>query len=254
VIALAVQGWAGRDDPASATFNQRLAILSSFYAFARKHGLIGGENPIGLVDRRTVHEYANAHPIDPAELKRRVQAIDRTTEGSARDYALLAILSQTGRRLAEVAALRWGDLRIEGDRVTLYFRRAKGGKVMSDRLNAAVSKALVSWLHLFYGESLGDLAHDAPVWVSLAHNGSRGKALSTRSISTICAERIGVSKVHALRHTFARVMEDAGAKVSEIQARLGHASLATTGRYLAALRRAENLHADELARRMGFAD
>jgi len=30
----------------------------------------------------------------------------------------------------------------------------------------------------------------------------------------------------------ARAMEDAGAKVSEIQARLGHDSLATTGRYL----------------------
>lgn len=47
-------------------------------------------------------------------------------------------------------------------------------------------------------------------------------------------------------------MEDAGAKVSEIQERLGHSSLATTGRYLAALRRAENAHADELARRFGL--
>jgi integrase/recombinase XerC len=49
-------------------------------------------------------------------------------------------------------------------------------------------------------------------------------------------------------------MEDAGAKVSDIQARLGHNSLATTGRYLAALRRADNLYADELARLMGFDD
>jgi integrase len=45
---------------------------------------------------------------------------------------------------------------------------------------------------------------------------------------------------------FARAMEDAGAKVSEIQARLGHASLATTGRYLAALTSSENPYAASL--------
>lgn len=253
-IALAAQGWAGRDTPAPTTYNQRLAILSSFYVFARKRGLIDGENPISLIDRRTVHEYANAQPIEPAHLKQQVQAIDRSTMDGARDYALLAILSQTGRRLAEVASLRWADLRIDGEHITLHFRRAKGGKVMSDKLNAAISRALMHWLQLHYGAAqLGSLLPEVPIWVSFSHN-SYGKPLSTRSIATICEKRIGVSKVHALRHTFARVMEDAGAKVSEIQARLGHSSLATTGRYLAALRRADNLHADELARLMGFDD
>jgi site-specific recombinase XerD len=41
-------------------------------------------------------------------------------------------------------------------------------------------------------------------------------------------------------------MEEAGAKVSEIQAKLGHESLATTGRYLAQLRSAENKHGKQL--------
>ena len=49
-------------------------------------------------------------------------------------------------------------------------------------------------------------------------------------------------------------MEDAGAKVSAIQARLGHESLATTGRYLAALKMADNRHADTLAELFGLAD
>jgi integrase len=43
-------------------------------------------------------------------------------------------------------------------------------------------------------------------------------------------------------------MERAGATVSTIQARLGHSNLATTGRYLTQLSRAENAHADALAR------
>jgi integrase len=64
-------------------------------------------------------------------------------------------------------------------------------------------------------------------------------------VDDLVRARLGVHP-HALRHTFARTMEDAGAKVSDIQARLGHSSLATTGRYLAALNRANNPHAEAL--------
>jgi integrase len=63
--------------------------------------------------------------------------------------------------------------------------------------------------------------------------------------------------VHALRHTFARAIKDAGAKVFEIQARLGHDSLATTGRYLAGrylatLHLANNPHAGRLVALFGL--
>ena len=252
-VALAAQGWAGRDAPAPTTYNQRLAILSSFYSFARKCGLLAGENPIALIERRRVEAYAAAEPIPEGDVKWKLRQIDRADLTGQRDYALLAVFIQTGRRLSEVAGLRWGDVRVTDGRVTLHFRRAKGGKVMADTLPVAVGKALLAWLHGFYGLALGDLVGEAPVWVSLARN-SRGRSLSTRSIATICEQRLGVSQVHALRHTFARTMEDAGAKVSDIQARLGHSSLATTGRYLAALKRAENIHADELARRFGLAE
>jgi site-specific recombinase XerD len=71
-------------------------------------------------------------------------------------------------------------------------------------------------------------------------------------IARLAEQHLGTSKVHALRHTFAREMEADGAKTSEIQARLGHASMATTGIYLAALKSAENSHAESLARRFGF--
>ncbi|CAA9331226.1 MAG: hypothetical protein AVDCRST_MAG93-6201, partial [uncultured Chloroflexia bacterium] len=94
------------------------------------------------------------------------------------------------------------------------------------------------------GAAFGDLAPDAPVWVSCACNHSQDAALGVQSIADICTRRLGTSQVHRLRHTFARGMEDASAKVSDIQARLGHSSLATTGRYLAALKQAENMHGD----------
>ena len=73
------------------------------------------------------------------------------------------------------------------------------------------------------------------------------------SVADICEKRVGARQVHALRHTFARALEDAGAKVSEIQAQLGHESLDTTGRYLARLHQAELRHHARLAAMYGLA-
>jgi integrase len=56
---------------------------------------------------------------------------------------------------------------------------------------------------------------------------------------------------HALRHTYARALNDAGAKVSDIQARLGHASIQTTRRYLAALRAGDSSHSEQLVAMFG---
>ena len=78
--------------------------------------------------------------------------------------------------------------------------------------------------------------------------------MTTQAIADVCQKRLGVSKVHTLRHTFARAMEDSGAKVSEIQARLDHSSLATTGRYLAALSQADNAHAEAITSLFGLGD
>ncbi len=101
----------------------------------------------------------------------------------------------------------------------------------------------------------GRVRQERPVWISLAtRNGTYGHPLSIRAIALINERRLGASKVHTLRHTFARGLEDAGAKVSEIQARLGHADLGTTGRYLAQLHAGENPHLARLSHLYGLED
>jgi integrase len=254
LVALVAQGWAGHGNPAPATVNQKLAILSSFYSYALKRDLLKGGNPIGRVERRPVQGYAGAIPLPYLEVRARLAAIDRTTLVGKRDYALLVVGLQTGRRLSELGGVRYGDMTLSGERLTVVWRRCKGGKMMSDTLPSAVTRAVGEYLHALYGDALlkEGMPPDAPVWVSCARNASRGRALGIQSIADICERRLGTSKVHALRHTFARAMEDAGAKVSEIQARLGHDSLATTGRYLAALHRADNPHAERLVTLFGL--
>jgi integrase len=252
-LATVAQVWAGvgeQGDVAPATYNQRLAIISSFYSFACKRGLLTLENPISRVERRSVQLYAEAEALDIDDVRSGLAAIDRSSLAGKRDYALLSVALLTGRRLREIADLRRRDVRVaQSGAVTLHFK-AKGSKTMRDTLPQAVSQALLSYLRAFYGAPFDSLAASAPLWVSLSRQ-NYGAALHPNWLERIARKRLGVH-FHALRHTFARTLEDAGAKVSDIQARLGHESLATTGRYLAALRRDENPHADALAALFGM--
>jgi integrase len=240
LIALAAQGWAGQGAPAPATYNQRLAILSSLYRFAQARGLIALANPITRVERRPVHAYADARALDAGDVRERLAALDRATPDGQRDYALLLLALTTGRRLAEVAALQWGDVEVRGNQVTIHVRRGKGGKKFSDTLARPVAEALLGYLQARHGP-LRALAKDTPLW-----------GVSARTLQRICEKHLGTGRFHALRHTFAHELEATGAKVSEIQAKLGHSSLATTGRYLAALSSAENPYAEDLAARFGL--
>ncbi len=248
-ITLVAQAWADRGSPAPSTYNHRLAVVSSFYSFAAKRGMLAS-NPITAVERRPAQSYAGASALKSSNIKRMLADIDRSTPAGMRDYALLSVALQTGRRLAEIAGIRWSHLHIDGNKVRIHFPRAKGGKVMNDTLPAGVSRALLAWLHSSYGAELGGLAPEAPIWRSLSRNNAGG-ALTTRALQQICEARMGVH-FHGLRHTFAHSMEDAGAKLSEIQQRLGHSNAATTSRYLSALRSDENPHGEQLAGMFGI--
>jgi integrase len=250
-VALVAQAWAAQGAPAPATHNQRLAILSSFYKFGQQRGMLAGENPIARVDRRPVQRYATVRALPLVEVRERLAAIDRATLEGQRDYTLLAVGLQTGRRVAELAGMRWGHLAIAGAQITVTFPRCKGGKVMHDTLPAGISKMLAEYLRAVYAEGLRGLAKDAPIWVSFSPRNA-GAAIGTQAIRGLCEKHLGTTKVHTLRHTFARTMEETGAKLSEIQARLGHANAATTGVYVAALRSNENPHADALAQLLGL--
>jgi integrase len=107
---------------------------------------------------------------------------------------------------------------------------------MRDSLALPVGRGLLDWRDAFSG--------DGAVWVSLAHDSSYGRPLSSRSTAHVCLKYFGTSKVHSLRHSFAHAMEEAGAKSSEIQSRLGHSNLITTGPCLASLCSADNQHAE----------
>lgn len=249
-VALKLQAWASRpverDEVSAATFNRRLAVVSSFYRYVQKMGLLDLRNPAERVERRKTTKYRGASPLANSFVKRKLAEIDLKTPVGKRDYALLLIGLTTGRRISELANIRLDDVTSEDDnRYTVHFRRTKGGKTMTDTLGILVSRALSDWI-AWLRDNIEFRYDDPPLFISFSnHNYAQG--IGRQTVARICEQRLGVTKGHTLRHTFAVTMLANNAKVTDIKAKLGHESLATTDAYLHALTDKTNPHADEIA-------
>lgn len=254
-VGLAAQRWAGlmtrKDSAAGATYNLRLAILSSFYTYAIRRRLLSGPNPIEMVERRVVLPYQRAKPLNFDDVREQLAAIDRNTLIGKRDYAILAVALSTGRRMSELLALTFGDVTIERSGRTLVdFLHTKGGKDMADSLPLRVGRALLDYASevklWMQEEGLKDRGAAAPLWVNLSP-AYKGRSLGRKGFGDLVEARLGTRKTHALRHTFAALMDTSDASVRDIQHRLGHTSAATTETYLAALHSKDNPFGDAIA-------
>ena len=155
-----------------------------------------------------------------------------------RDKSILAVLLGAGLRVAEVAALDVGDVVEDQDGDTvLYVRQGKGRKdrVVPVRPEAAAlarSYLAATGRHLGTGGPLFR-AHDRA-----AGKRSR-KRLTPRAVAYLvarCAEAAGINakrvSTHSMRHTYALRSLRAGGNVVAVSKLLGHASIATTQRYV----------------------
>jgi site-specific recombinase XerD len=239
------------------TYNQRLAILSSWYTFVQETYHLDIPNPMKEVKKRPVQAYAAAEPIAPEIVEQGLEEINRRSLQGMRDYALLAVALATGRRASELVGLRGQDVKIAGAgrcnkdaHITLTFH-CKGGKVMRDLLDAETSAVLLEYLHAQYGKQLLVLDPGAPVWVSYAKQ-NRGQAISAKTLSNICSAYLETSKVHALRHTFSVGMVRSGAPITDLAGRLGHTDIKITQIYTKEIMGDENPYAEKLTTRFGI--
>lgn len=241
LVALAAQGFAAASTVAGKTispntFNQRLAILSSFYQYALKHreGHTMSENPIMRVERATPPE-SPARALPATAVQAALDGIQTETLQGQRDKAFLLMGLNTGRRLSELQALRCQHITVQGGLVYVTFERLKGNKTAVNRLDKATANALLDYLTCVYGATLPE---DAPVWISTSPRHKMNKQpvpVSIRTLANICEKHLGTSQVHTLRHTLAGQMKKAGMDAVVIQRTLGHANIATTNRYLKTL-------------------
>lgn len=254
-----IQTWVGLRTAASrrqghvahSTYNQRIAALRSFYAWMGKHAGADGSNPVERLRRVNVDKYASVRPLDARQVAVRLRAIDRSTVRGQRDYALLQVALNTGRSARELAGLTWGNLSFDGEHVTLVFQGGRSKRVLCDQLDSRLSQVLLTYLQTVYGQDLASLDLQAPIWVSFSDR-TAGQAIGQQTIADICATHLGISQFQRLRDTFALTMDQLGAQIETIQNCLDHANRATTGTYLANLKRAYNPYAGGLADAFGL--
>jgi site-specific recombinase XerD len=145
-------------------------------------------------------------------------------ETDARNHAMLRLLYLGGLRISEIAGLCWRDLseRDDAGQVVVF---GKGGKTRVVLLQAPVWHELAALR--------GEAVPDAPVFRSV--KGGHLDPVQVHRIVKAAAARAGLPgavSAHWLRHAHASHALDRGAPIHLVQATLGHASVATTGRYL----------------------
>lgn len=137
-----------------------------------------------------------------------------------RERRIVLLMLYAGLRLSEVPKLDWRD--VDLDTLTLTVRDGKGGRdralPIHERLAADLRHTPEDQQH---GAVCGHLNGRPISYKSVPHVFDRWLKAAGLHISA-----------HQLRHTFATQLLWAGADLRAIQRLLGHASLATTERYL----------------------
>lgn len=215
-----------------ATRNCRRAALRSFFKHLLRHDLDRAEQysrVLAIPAKKA--KLTLATYLEADDVRCILRQPDRRTVAGCRDHALLLFLYNTGARVSEAAAVRYSELQLNPPRqVRLH------GKGKKDRLCPLWRDTAKALQHL---ARITNRSGDDHVFVN-----RQSQVLSRDGIAYILrkhtmaatAERPGLAKrnitPHVLRHSCAVGLLQSGTDITVIRDYLGHASIATTGRYL----------------------
>ena len=229
ITPLSIRGFLGvlHKKNKRSTVARKLSSLRAFFNHLVKTGVLE-DNPADLVmtpkREKTIPAFLS---VD--EMFRLLDSISDDTLFGLRNRAIFETLYSTGLRVSELAGLNMHNLDFDA-----YFVRVigKGNKERVVPIGKKAVSAIKAYRDRLHREIAGFPQGNGPLFL----NKNRGR-LTPRSIARIldklvmeCALLTPVSP-HALRHTFATHMLDAGADLRVVQELLGHKSLSTTQKY-----------------------
>jgi site-specific recombinase XerD len=167
-------------------------------------------------------------PLAPEEVKALIRACSKRAATGIRNRALIVTLYRAGLRISEALALLPKDL--DPTNSTIRVLHGKGDHDRVVGLDAGAWAILQLWLDR--RAALGINGH-ARVFSTL--KGRPVKPAYVRTLLPRLARKAGIDRrvhAHGLRHTHAFELAGEGTPIHLIQAQLGHASAATTDRYI----------------------
>lgn len=210
---------------APATQGRILASTKSLFAFAHRLGYL----PFDTARVLRLPKVRNALSQRIISERQTLRMIGDTTASETarekRNRVLLLVLYAGGLRVSELCGLKWQDAqdRTDGEgQITIF---GKGGKTRVIKLPASVWRELL--------ELRAGAVDNAPIFQS-REKGHLDQSQVNRIVHAAAKEAnlpAGVSP-HWLRHAHASHAIERGAPIHLVQQTLGHASVATTGRYL----------------------
>ncbi len=208
----------------SSTIARHVAAIRTFYRWMNREGMIATSAADPLqppkVGRRLPRHLSIAETDTLIEEAEDEAESDPDSKLRLRDRALVELLYGAGLRVSEAAALDRDDV-LDG---MVRVKRGKGGKERRVPLGPVGMEAIEAWTAA------------SPGMGPALFNNARGGRLTTRSMHRIAVRLGRASDVpsvhpHALRHSYATHMLDAGADLRASQELLGHSNLSTTQRY-----------------------
>lgn len=219
-----------------ATRNARLGAVHVFARFlaTRKPEYLGSlQRVIALPHKRGAVE-APIEYLDRGEFEALLHSIDRSSRLGRRDYALFALMFNTGARVQEVLDVRRRDVRLDApSQVRLH---GKGNKVRLCPIWPATAKLLRALIDESTAPD-GDPA-DARLFTNarggpLTRFGVRYLLRRYVDAAAQCTPSMRDKSIHphSLRHSTAIALLKSGVDFATISQWLGHAGLNTTMRY-----------------------
>lgn len=215
--------WKQRVNLAPATIRTRLSQIRGFVEWAILNGHLDHDPTVGVRSPRQPRRVPRNFQSEQVRL---VYAACRDT----REILVLALMVQEGLRAKEVVGLELGDIDFDAGVMLI---RGKGDHErvlpMSDDTMAVVARYLIEW-----PATAGPLVRSVKDGRSGLAPVTVGRMVSRLMMAAGVKQRAYDGRSgHALRHTAATDMLQRGAHLRDVQAALGHQSLATTERYLA---------------------
>ena len=214
----------------AATRNCRLAAVRSFVQHLLRQDVTrAGQYGRILAIRNKKALRRAATYLEPEEARAVIAAIDHRSRNGQRDHALLLLLYNTGARVSEALAVRACDLRLERPRQVRLL-----GKGQKERICPLWSETASALRQIICGGRAEDL---------LFRN-TRGTPLTRDGVAYLLGKYVRLAAQHApalqkrrvtphvMRHSCAVALLQGGVDVTVIRDYLGHASVATTSRYL----------------------